>query len=76
MPASIYHTMNRKNDPQTLPNVNAELSGFNIEINEFGEIVTSFDVNKLNQFLDKSVEDKKFRGIDVVKRLEDEPAQV
>jgi len=41
------------------PGVHEELKGFNIRINEFGEIISSFEVEKLNQFLNEKVEDKK-----------------
>ena len=39
--------------------VNEELEGFSIEINEFGEIVTNTSVEKLNEFLNNNLEDKK-----------------
>ena len=39
-----------------------KLDGFNIEINEFGEIVTNTSVDKLNKFLDKNLEDKKLKS--------------
>ena len=39
-----------------------KLEGFNIEINEFGEIVTNTSVDKLNKFLDKNLEDKKLKS--------------
>ncbi|MBX3103191.1 MAG: hypothetical protein KF690_11835 [Bacteroidetes bacterium] len=67
--------MSRKIKNTELPQVNDALKGFNIEINEFGEIISSYDINKLNDFLDKSVDDKKFRGIDVLKRTDDLPAE-
>jgi hypothetical protein len=54
------------------PQVNPALKGFDIQINEFGEISSSFGVERLNDFLDKKVDDKKFRGIDVVKRRTDD----
>ena len=41
------------------PKVHKELDGFDININTFGEITTSYDIAKLNKFLDKNVEDKK-----------------
>lgn len=43
------------------PKVHEELKGFEIKINEFGEIVSNLDVDKLNNFLDKNVDDKKLR---------------
>ena len=39
-----------------------KLEDFNIEINEFGEIVTNTSVEKLNKFLDKNLEDKKLKN--------------
>jgi hypothetical protein len=44
------------------PKVNKELEGFDIKINSFGEIVTSYDLDKINDFLDKNVEDKKLKN--------------
>jgi hypothetical protein len=41
------------------PKVNPKLEGFEMEIDKFGEIKTSFDIDKLNEFLDENVEDKK-----------------
>ena len=38
-----------------------KLEDFNIETNEFGEIVTNTSVEKLNKFLDKNLEDKKLK---------------
>jgi len=65
--------MARKPNPNDKAQVNPELQGFEVKINEFGEIISTFDIRKLNEFLDRNVEDKKFRGIDVVKR-DDETA--
>lgn len=39
-----------------------KLEDFNIEINEFGEIVTNTSVDKLNKFLNKNLEDKKLKN--------------
>ncbi|BDS13501.1 hypothetical protein [Aureispira anguillae] len=46
-----------KKDPKT----HDELKGFDIKINEFGEIVSSYSVEKLNGFLNENVEDKKLK---------------
>lgn len=43
------------------PEVHDELEGFDIHINEFGEIISNFEVDKLNTFLDENVDDKKLR---------------
>lgn len=44
------------------PRVHKDLSGFDIKINSFGEIQMSYDVEKINQFLNKTVDDKKLRN--------------
>ena len=55
----------RKPDPNEpegeKPRVHKDLEGFNIEINSFGEITTSFDMDRVNEFLNKNVDDKKLR---------------
>lgn len=64
--------MNRKQSTknQEKPKVNDELSGFEISINEFGEIRSTMGIQKLNSFLDKHVDDKKFRGVDVQRQVD------
>ncbi|HCR53928.1 MAG TPA: hypothetical protein DIW27_05885 [Cytophagales bacterium] len=44
---------------QGKPRVHKDLSGLEISINQFGEIKSNMDIEKLNEFLDKNVEDKK-----------------
>jgi hypothetical protein len=43
------------------PRVHKDLDGFDIKINSFGEITTSFDMDRINAFLNKNVDDKKLR---------------
>lgn len=43
------------------PRVHKDLDGFDIQINSFGEITTSFDMDRINEFLNKNVDDKKLR---------------
>ncbi len=45
------------------PKVNPELEGFEIRINSFGEIVSNYDVERINDFLNKHVDDKKLRHL-------------
>jgi hypothetical protein len=54
------------------PKVHPELEGFNIEINEFGEIVHSHKIDKINQFLNKKVVDKKLKDRFGYKSSEDD----
>ncbi|GAA0892522.1 hypothetical protein GCM10009122_22010 [Fulvivirga kasyanovii] len=49
----------KKKKKKTQPKVNPELEGFNIEIDSFGEIKTNFNIDRINEFLNKNVEDKK-----------------
>lgn len=46
-------------DSKEKNNARQEIQGFNIKINEFGEVICTHDMNDINQFLDKNVEDKK-----------------
>lgn len=41
------------------PKVHKDLQGFELSIDSFGEIHSSFKIEKLNEFLDKNVDDKK-----------------
>lgn len=43
-------------------NVHEELEGFDIKINEFGEIITNLPVDTLNEFLNENLDDKKLKG--------------
>ena len=43
------------------PKVHDDLKGFDMKINEFGEIVSNLEIEKINTFLDENVEDKKFK---------------
>jgi hypothetical protein len=51
--------MPRKKKKEGDPEVHDDLKGFDIRINEFGEIISTFDVEKLNSFLNENTEDKK-----------------
>jgi hypothetical protein len=48
-----------KKNKKEIPQINKELEGFSIDINEFGEIITNYKVDKLNDFLNENVEDRK-----------------
>lgn len=62
-----------KKKPQSgKPQVHEDLEGFELNINEFGEIRTNMDVEKLNKFLNKNVEDKKLKDRDDLEDLKSE----
>lgn len=60
----IRHPTMSKKEKKTKPNVNPELEGFEVNINSFGEIKSSLKIDKLNEFLNKNVEDKKLKDRD------------
>lgn len=41
------------------PRVHKDLDGFEMSIDSFGEIHSNLNIEKLNEFLDKNVDDKK-----------------
>ena len=53
--------MAKNSKKKDIPKVNEELEGFNMNINSFGEISSSFSIDKINAFLNKNVDDKKLR---------------
>lgn len=63
--------MAKKSKKDDNPRVNADLEGFKMSINSFGEISSSFSIDKINEFLNSNVDDKKLRDrddLDVVKK--------
>ncbi|GAB4130797.1 MAG: hypothetical protein OHK0045_17900 [Raineya sp.] len=50
-------------DTNKMPRVHKELEGFDIKINAFGEIVSTLEIEKINEFLNKHVNDKKLKHI-------------
>jgi hypothetical protein len=41
------------------PRVHKDLQGFEVSINQFGELNASMGIDKINAFLNKNVDDKK-----------------
>jgi len=56
--------MAKKTKKDDNPRVNPDLEGFKMNINSFGEISSSFSIDKINEFLNKNVDDKKLRDRD------------
>ena len=44
------------------PSFHERLSGFDIRINPFGEMESTYEIDQLNQFLNEEVKDKKIDG--------------
>ena len=57
------------------PKVNPELNGFDIKIDTFGEIKSNYDIDKINKFLNRHVDDKKLRGREDVDKEEVAPEE-
>ena len=55
---------NKKKKEKKKPRVHKDLDGFEISINNFGEIQSNMDIEKINEFLNKNVDDKKLRDRD------------
>jgi hypothetical protein len=41
------------------PRVHTQLDGFEVSINQFGELQSNMAIEKINKFLDENVDDKK-----------------
>jgi hypothetical protein len=57
--------MPKKMKKKGKPVVHEELEGFDIKVNEFGEMVSNYNIDKLNEFLNKSVQDKKLQDVNL-----------
>jgi hypothetical protein len=51
------HENSKRNTPK--PRVHKDLQGFDIAIDSFGEIKSNMNIEKINEFLNKNVDDKK-----------------
>jgi hypothetical protein len=50
---------NKGEKPKPKPKVHKELNGFDISIDQFGEIRSNMNIEKINDFLNENVDDKK-----------------
>ena len=64
--------MAKKKTNSEKPEVHKDLEGLDIRINEFGEIVTNYKIDKINEFLNENLEDKKLKETDSDSKLEEE----
>ncbi|MDX1476271.1 MAG: hypothetical protein R3301_01150 [Saprospiraceae bacterium] len=53
-------------------NFHEDLEGFDIRVNAFGELESSFDIDKINAFLNDKVEDKKLAEAQEKRSAEEE----
>jgi len=61
--------MKGKKSKKEIPKVNQELEGFDIKINSLGEIKSSYQIEKINEFLNRNVDDKKLRDREDIENL-------
>ena len=54
------------------PDVSKELEGLEIKINTLGFIQSTYDIDKINEFLDSHVEDRKLKDHEHAGEEEDE----
>lgn len=59
----------KKPENKDKPKVHKDLKGLDITIDQFGEIKANMDIEKLNQFLDRNVDDKKLAERDDYREL-------
>ena len=50
---------NKGKKKEKKPQLHQDLEGFNLVVNQLGEIGSTMDVEEINKFLNKKVEDKK-----------------
>lgn len=49
----------KEEKPSKKPKVHDELKGFELSVDQFGQIRSNVDIEKINAFLDRNVKDKK-----------------
>jgi len=52
-----------KSKKKNKPKVNPELKGFEIKVDSFGELKSTMDIDKINEFLNRNVKDKKLKKV-------------
>lgn len=53
------------------PRVHKDLQGFEVSVDQFGEIKSNMNIEKINEFLDKNVDDKKLAERDDYEELKE-----
>ena len=51
---------NKSKPPEKVRKTPSKLNEMDIQVNELGQIERNFDIDKINQFLNENVPDKKF----------------
>jgi hypothetical protein len=61
--------MSKKETEKKKPKVAKDLNGFEISIDTFGEISSNLQIDKINEFLNKNVDDKKLRDREDIEEI-------
>lgn len=61
----------KKRNEEEKAKVASELDGLKVNIDPFGEIQNSLSIDKINEFLNKNVDDKKLRDRDDLDKSDD-----
>lgn len=61
----------KKNKEKEKPKVHKDLRGFEVSIDSFGELKSNIDIDEINKFLNKNVDDKKLRDRDDLDSLKE-----
>ena len=51
------------------PRVHSQLDGFEVSVDQFGELQSNLPIEKINKFLDENVDDKKLEDRDEYKEI-------
>jgi hypothetical protein len=51
--------MDEKDKPKQ---IHEDLEGFDVKVNRFGQIESNFDIDKVNEFLNRETDDKKIKS--------------
>ena len=51
------------------PRVHSDLQGFEVSVDQFGELQSNLPIEKINKFLDENVDDKKLEDREEYKEL-------
>ena len=65
---------NKKDDKSSKKKskVHKDLEGFEIKVNEHGEIISNYSIDRINEFLNRNVEDKKLVKRDAAEKAKRE----
>ena len=63
--------MAKKPKKEEIAKVHMDLEGFKMNIDTFGEISSTFSIDKLNEFLNKNVDDKKLKDREDIEEIKE-----